>query len=91
MYVGVDSTTKIVWIHNRFPSLWHSPSYSSHDVICMSEQEPGSREKNYNCKYHYDKEQEVLEVLRVVCAVWHVLVHLAEVALESFSALAAAI
>ena len=91
MYIRVDSAAKIVWIHNRFSSLWHGPSYSSHDVICMSEQEPGSREKNHDGKNHYDEEQEVFEVLRVVCAVWHVFVHLAEVALETFSALAAAI
>ena len=53
----------------------------------MSEQEPSSSEKNDYGQYHYDEEEEILQVFCVVCAIWNVLMHLAEVALETLPAL----
>lgn len=91
MYVGVDGSTEIVRIHFRLPSLRRKSSYSTHNTLSVPEEEPSTSKEDNDGQYHYDEEEEVLEVLRVVCAVRHVLVNLAEVALEAFAALAGAV
>jgi hypothetical protein len=80
----IGRCTEIVGIYFHVWPLWDSSIY----VPCHLEKISGSPEKNDNSEEHYNHEENVFQILCVIRTIGHILFDLAEVSLESLSALA---